>query len=114
MATWGLEFYPAEGQRHSPVDALKKITSPLDTARIVAKLQSLQELDQVQWTHMGIKQVKGLAQMRQGDFRVYFKLIDGTIVVFHACRKVTQKAKDTDLAIAVSNYEDYLNEVGND
>ena len=110
MPIWKLEFYPAEGQRHSPVDALKGKCNQHEQAKIVRMLASLQELEPVNWPPKWVKNVSGLVQMRSGNFRVYLKVIDKTIVVVHVCRKVAQEAKPSDIETALANLNNYLNE----
>lgn len=113
MPLWDLVFYPREGQRDSPIDFLRANCNPQELARINAKLQGLQALHVADWPKSWYKQVGGLYQMRQGDFRIYFELVNRIIVVCYACRKVSQKAKQTDIKAARRSLENYVVEIDN-
>ena len=113
MPLWNIEFYPIEGNRRSPIDFLKVNCSSNDLALINAKLKSIQDLQRADWPSTWVKQIRKVYQMRQGDFRIYFGVTGRTLVVCHACRKVSQKAKPQDIRTAENNPKSYLAEKSN-
>ena len=107
MAVWNIEYYPSDGQRNSPSDALKQLCTPEEQAGFRMKFRNLGELPSALWNFSWLKPVRGLYQVRQGNFRAYFRLDNKTIVVLHVCRKPGRKASDEDINIAEANWRKY-------
>lgn len=107
MVLWNLEYFPTDGERNSPSDALKTLCTPEEQAGFNLKFRNLRELEYGQWNFGWLKQVRGFYQMRQGDFRAYFRLDKKTIVVVHVCRKVRPTALDEDISTAKTNWKRY-------
>ena len=106
MAKWEKVFFPPEGEKHSPIDALKEIPRPSDQALIMRRLKVISDLDISDWPHW-VKIVSKNYQVTAGDYRIYFNLLDRKMVICHICRKVSQKALKSDLDRARINFENY-------
>ena len=106
MARWNIIFFPPSGARHSPVDTLKSIAQSSAQALIMRRLGTIGQLEIGDWPHW-VKMVSHIHQLTAGDYRVYFGLVERTIVVCHICRKVGQKAKKSDLGTATANLNNY-------
>ena len=107
MPLWEIEYFPAKGERNAPVDSLKELCSVDDIVHFQQKLRTLQELEYKDWNFKWLKQVRGFYQIKQGDFRGYFRLYEKKIVVLHFCRKVRQEATDEDIRVATNNSARY-------
>jgi ribosomal protein L20 len=107
MPIWKIEYFPAKGERNSPIDKLGEICNIAEKAGFQQKIKILGELESQHWNFGWLKQVKGFYQIRQGDFRGYFKLLEKSIVVLHFCRKVAKKAREAELRIAKVNSGKY-------
>jgi hypothetical protein len=108
MPVWEVQFFPAKGERNSPVDKLLELCNVDERNDFLSKLRVLKDSEIKYWQFKWLKQVEGFYQIKQGDFRGYFKSDRKTIVVVHFCRKVSQKAKKEDLGIARSNWKKYV------
>jgi phage-related protein len=111
MALWDLIYYPVEGERNSPIDSFKELCDPSSQAEFQLKFRNLREFEYTDWQFKWLKQVRGFFQVKQGNFRAYFRLNKKVIVVLHYCRKVSQKAKDDDIRIAEANWKKYEREM---
>ena len=104
-------FYPAQGERSSPVDLLFSLCDENDQANITSKLKLLEETPRREWKGLKwLKDVQGMYQLRQGDFRVYVHIEKNYIIVTHICRKFGQTAKPKDLRKGQANFEKYIKE----
>jgi hypothetical protein len=81
VANLNIVYYPENG-KHSPVTLLKSLFT---------------------W----LERFQNMYQVKQGNFRLYFEIIDGVIVISHVCRKVRMKALKQDLNRAKLNLQDY-------
>jgi len=107
MAKWEKVFFPPEGEKHSPIDALKNIPRPGDQALIMRRLALISELETGDWPHW-VKMVNKNYQVTAGDYRVYFNLYGRKMVICHICRKVSRKALQSDLDRASTNFRNFL------
>jgi hypothetical protein len=112
MNIWDVIFYPPKGERHSPVDTLNYTLRPTEQAHVMHRLGVLGNLETGKWPHTWVKLVNTIFQLTVGDFRVYFGIAGRKMVVCYICRKVSQKARQSDLDRARSNFEEYLNSLG--
>ena len=110
MIKWEIVYFPAEGEKHSPVGILKYLVPANDQANIIRRLTSISELETGDWPHW-VKMVKHLYQLTAHDYRVYFGLINRKIVICHICRKEGQKANPGDLDRARKNLSDYIESI---
>jgi mRNA-degrading endonuclease RelE of RelBE toxin-antitoxin system len=106
MANRNIVYFPNEG-KHSPVILLKSLCNNSDISHFLNKLEQLAELDTASWNFSWLEHFKGLYQVKQGNFRLYFQLIRDEIVVSHVCRKVGRTARPQDLERAKLNLKDY-------
>ena len=99
-----IEFYPAEGDRHSPYDILLAQCETNDQIHINKKLEHLGDLPQKEWVNTKwLKIIEGMYQIRQGNFRVYFQTHNNLIIVCHICRKRSKDTKIKDIYSAQNN-----------
>ncbi len=106
MAIWEKVFFPPEGDKHSPIDAIKNIQRPGDRALIMRRLDLISNLDIGDWPHW-VKIVGKTYQVTAGDYRIYVNLSGKKLVICHICRKVSQKALKSDLDRARINFLNY-------
>jgi phage-related protein len=101
-------FFPRTGERNSPKDFMDLKCSNEEIANINGKLRKLLSMPAAERPRKWAKKVNDFRQLTQGDFRVLWKELEIGIIVFHVCRKVTQKTKAQDLLIAEVNFNNYL------
>lgn len=109
---WETDFFPDEGERHSPVAYIKRISRKNERAQIFHRIDALTKLEAWEWPPLWVENFKdGLYQLKSGDHRIYFGL--GTepnkrVMIFcYACRKAGQKAKPKDVQRARDNLNQY-------
>jgi mRNA-degrading endonuclease RelE of RelBE toxin-antitoxin system len=107
MPIWDIVFFPAKGVRNAPTEKLRAICNAKERSHFREKLGMLQELEHKDWDFKWLKPVLPFYQIREGNFRGYFKLDGNKIVVLHFCRKVADEAKEKDLRIASNNWARY-------
>ena len=107
MSNLDIRYFPEENSKHSPIGLLVKLCSEKDIEHFVEKLEMLGELGVGNWSFKWLEHYDNLYQVTQGNFRLYFEIIEGKIIVCHVCRKVSQKAKTEDLNRAKINLQDY-------
>ena len=105
---WEIKFFPPSGEKHSPGDFIKTIANRTEATIIERRLETIRELELVDWPSAWVKKVAGIYQLKAGDHRVYFDLDGRTIIVVcHVCRKVSQRAKEKDIGRAKANLKSY-------
>lgn len=107
MSIKKIEFFPSQGHRNSPEDFLLTFCSDEESASIIGKLNKLREIPMRNWPKKWAKPVDEFKQLRHGDFRAFYQVIDNNIIVFHICRKVGNRIKKKDIRIARANLNDY-------
>jgi hypothetical protein len=109
MPIWNVVFYPAKGERNAPTDQLLDLCNKEERVRFRQKLELLMELEHKDWRFGWLlKIVREFYQVREGDFRGYFKTDGKKIVVLHFCRKVRQETKSEDLKTTKNKWDSYL------
>ncbi len=102
-----ITYYPKKGENNSPVDILLNLCNVKERAHFIEKLELLSSLDSGLWNFKWLDYFNHIFQIRQGDFRLYFDILDNKIVVCHVSLKSTQKAKVEDLNRAAINLQAY-------
>jgi mRNA-degrading endonuclease RelE of RelBE toxin-antitoxin system len=100
-------YCPNEGEKYSPADLLKTLCNPSEQAHFSEKLTNLCTVNASDWNFRWLEHIDDLYQVRHGNFRLYFGIIDGVLVVCHICRKVGRKALPKDLRRARQNLQLY-------
>lgn len=112
MSIYTVVFYPPEGERLAPYDILLKLP-PQVQASIVNRLEKLEILPFADWPSQWFKKhTSDIWQLTSGAYRVMFVLDAPEIVVLHIFRKKGEKTATRDIQRAISNYQDYLQEIG--
>ena len=110
MARWTIRFYPPKERRNSPGAVLASLR-PDQAANIRHRLETIAEMERVQWPAGWVKEVQGILQLTAGDYRLYLGLDGNTIIVVsHLCRKTSNKAKIKDIRMAKENLKQYFRE----
>jgi hypothetical protein len=107
MAIWTVVFFPPSSNKYSPEDFVLSIDRKADIANIKLRLDTLSKLEIVNWPTGWIERYEKLYQLKAGDYRLYLGLDGRKIVVCHACRKVSMKAKRADIDRAKLNFQNY-------
>ncbi len=107
MAITNIIYFPAEGDKYSPVDLFKTLCDVRGKVHFTEKLEMLRELGTSHWHFKWLEHFDDIYQVTQGNFRLYFKIINGMMIVCHVCRKVSRKAKPEDLHRAKLNLQQY-------
>jgi mRNA-degrading endonuclease RelE of RelBE toxin-antitoxin system len=110
VAGLNIVYFPKEGNKHSPIFLLDSLCSTNEIAHFKVKLDQLSELETGFWNFKWLEYFQNLYQVTQGNFRLYFEIIDENMVVSHVCRKVGRKARSQDLERARLNLRDYRGE----
>lgn len=120
MPLYEIKYFPEKGNRDSPNDVYKSINLASERATIDLKLGQLASTLNINWAEVvnlkpiDKKHYKHLLQITCGNYRVYIELDNdkGWIVIFHICRKMSQKAQESDIATARSNRDRYFDRKG--
>lgn len=108
MTYFRVEFYPPEGERHSPFDILADLDEPRRTS-IQKRLENFEKLEYHHWPRSWSKKHTGdIFQFDSGDYRIMFVLDEPYLVVLHIFRKRGQKTHPRHVRRATKNYEAYL------
>ncbi len=100
MPTWQIKFCPPEGEKKSPFTEILEINDPDERAIIFRRLVTIGQLEINEWPHTWVKQIGDTYQLTAGNYRLYFGIYRGRILVCYVCRKVSQQARQKDLATA--------------
>lgn len=110
MLAWKVGYFPATGERNSPVDYIQRLTNYHEVAIIKHRIDVIRQLPIEDWPVTWIKRIQGLYQLNAGAHRIYFDVDTDTLVILYICRKVSQKAKKQDLLRAMANQKRYYSE----
>jgi putative component of toxin-antitoxin plasmid stabilization module len=109
MSIWRIIFFPPSGERYSPYDYVRDLSNPAEKAQIALRLETLSKLALGDWPHTWIHKITdNIFQLTAGNHRLMYCLDEGTIVILHACRKVSQKTRSKDIKRATTNYHRYM------
>jgi phage-related protein len=111
MPRWKMIFTPPYGNKKSPKDIILKIKNPKEKATIYNHLKLICTLESQDWpdTKPIDHLTERIYQITVGNHRIYANIFEDIIIVTHVCRKVGQKAKESDLDAAVNNWQDFIN-----
>ena len=107
MANRNIIYHPKSGDKHSPGTLLGSLCNPNEQAHFLQKLELLATLETSAWHFPWLEHLNSFYQVRQGNYRMYFDLVNNDIIVVHVCRKVARRALQNDLDRALNNLRDY-------
>jgi len=104
-------FFPESGNNYSPQDFIDDIQDVDERLRIIHTLTKLSDHPYQDWAHfVTIKKVASHVQMTINPHRLYFLIAGRKLVIYHICRKKSQKAKPSDIQRANLNRKLYYKE----
>ena len=105
---FSVRLYKTSGGR-SPVAQYLESLEDREAAPIYATLANLQRYG-LKKTPVELRPVRGkLWELKVGPHRVFYLLITGPVMVLlHACKKQSQKARQKDLDLALSRMQEVL------
>ena len=86
------------------------IDKPNEKAILMRHIDLIREMESWDWPHW-VKKVQGIYQLTADNYRAYFDLSNRKMIICHICRKVSQKAKQSDIDRAKNNFSDYLESI---
>jgi putative component of toxin-antitoxin plasmid stabilization module len=114
MPLWKIGYYPEQDDKKSPYTRIQSLTDVNEAVFINRKLELLADLNRMAWSNfVELKPIeKDIFQITAGNHRIYLSLDQRqkTIVVFHVCRKVGQRARKVDIQTAIKNKRNYFGE----
>lgn len=109
MDIWKIVYYPAPGERNSPMGYIANLSNKEGQATLIHRLKFLCQNELADWPHTWCHKITGkVYQLTAGASRVMFCLDDNRLVILHACKKVGQKTRSQDIERAERHYELYL------
>ncbi len=113
MPIWSISYFPAEGERNSPITGLKTLLTKDEQANFTERFGKMSELEMTEWNHDWRKKIDGYYQLTSGNFRAYYTIKGRNITILYVCRKHSQKAdRRRDLASVERNLISYLKQSG--
>jgi len=112
MTYWRVKFFPPSGERNSPHDYVVNLADENDRAMILLRLERMQQHRKVDWPPAWINHMGGkIWELYARGHRLMYCLDSGTIVILHACKKVSNKTRERDLNIAKNHLARYLDSI---
>jgi hypothetical protein len=108
VTIWVVVYFPAPDDRDSPFKYILGLSDVTDQAAIFNRLKLLCERGVADWPTGWYRHLfDKVFEFKIPPHRLMYCLDTGKIVILHACRKASQKARKLDLERARLNYKAY-------